>query len=128
MGDKIVKSKNLCCRPVVFPSLSLLSLITLTFLSLSPECFKTLKLFLIKFPSHLIINNSYTYKSLFDFKKTYPRPLIIVSLAFKTVSFFLNNFVHLIAFDMLAHKHRGIKNLDFLSGIITDRNILEDSY
>ena len=25
MGDKIVKSKNLCCQPVVFPSLSLLS-------------------------------------------------------------------------------------------------------
>ena len=24
MGDKIVKSKNLCCQPVVFPSLSLL--------------------------------------------------------------------------------------------------------
>ena len=30
MGDKIVKSKNLCCQPVVFPSLSLLkSLCTL---------------------------------------------------------------------------------------------------
>ena len=25
MGDKIVKSKNLCCQPVVFPSLSLLN-------------------------------------------------------------------------------------------------------
>ena len=25
MGDKIVKSKNLCCQPVVFPSPSLLS-------------------------------------------------------------------------------------------------------
>ena len=25
MGDKIVKSKNLCCQPVVFPSLTLLS-------------------------------------------------------------------------------------------------------
>ena len=25
MGDKIVKSKNLCCQPVVFPSLSLLT-------------------------------------------------------------------------------------------------------
>ena len=24
MGDKIIKSKNLCCQPVVFPSLSLL--------------------------------------------------------------------------------------------------------
>ena len=24
MGDKIVESKNLCCQPVVFPSLSLL--------------------------------------------------------------------------------------------------------
>ena len=24
MGDKIVKSKNLCCQPVVIPSLSLL--------------------------------------------------------------------------------------------------------
>ena len=26
MGDKIVKSKNLCCQPVVFPSLSLLKI------------------------------------------------------------------------------------------------------
>ena len=26
MGDKIVKSKNLCCQPVVFPSLSLLTI------------------------------------------------------------------------------------------------------
>ena len=25
MGDKIIKSKNLCCQPVVFPSLSLLN-------------------------------------------------------------------------------------------------------
>ena len=28
MGDKIVKSKNLCCQPVVFPSLSLLNKIS----------------------------------------------------------------------------------------------------
>ena len=27
MGDKIIKSKNLCCQPVVFPSLSLLRFI-----------------------------------------------------------------------------------------------------
>ena len=26
MKDKIVKSENLCCRPVVFPSLSLLNI------------------------------------------------------------------------------------------------------
>ena len=29
MGDKIVKSENLCCQPVVFPGLSLLSKTTL---------------------------------------------------------------------------------------------------
>ena len=45
MGDKIVKSKNLCCQPVVFPSLSLLRNFSESLLIvLTISCYKMIRL------------------------------------------------------------------------------------